>query len=318
MDAPPTGTALGIVPVMPTPFTAGQDIDFDALDGLVEFAVRAGTKTLCLPAYGSEFYKLSDDERAQVVRHTVRSNGGLIQVMAQSNHPSARFAAEIARRNEGVGAAIISFALPRQFALPEEALLRYAEQVCCAVQVPVLIQDFNPGGVSVGAAFAKRLSQAALNFRYLKLEEGLMGAKVREIREATHDHVGVLEGWGGMYLIELIPDGIAGAMPGLPMCDLFIKVWELARAGRVDEAMDIHAAMLPQIIYGLQNMELFHHAEKLLLKARGLLESTVVREPSLPLDIAMATHITVLNRKVLRELERHGLYITEVMPPSAT
>jgi len=304
MSTAPAGTVLGIVPVIPTPFTAQQEVDFDALDGLMEFAVRAGVKAACLPAYGSEFYKLSDSERGKVVERAVQAAAGRLLVVAQSNHPSPRLASEIAIRNEDRGANIISFALPRQFALPEEELVRYSEKVCCAVRVPVLIQDFNPGGPTVGAAFARRLMQTVSNFCFLKLEESLMGAKVRAIREATQDVVGVLEGWGGMYLMELIPDGIAGAMPGLAMSDLFVRVWELARGGDIDEAMDIHAAMLPQIIYALQNMELFHHAEKLLLKARGLLDSAAVREPALPLDVAMATHLTALNRKVLRELAR--------------
>src|SRR5262249_39113682 len=79
----------------------------------------------------------------------------------------------------------------------------------------VLIQDFNPGGPTVNADFARALVQDCPNFRYLKLEEPLMAPKVRAIREATGDQVGVLEGWGGMYMLDLIPAGICGVMPGL-------------------------------------------------------------------------------------------------------
>src|SRR5437879_3592716 len=91
--------------------------------------------------------------------------------------------------------------------------------------LPVLIQDFNPGGATVGADFAARLVQAADNFRYLKLEEPMMGAKVRAIRAATGGQVGVFEGWGGMYLLALIGDGICGAIPGLAVCDWFTRVF---------------------------------------------------------------------------------------------
>jgi 4-hydroxy-tetrahydrodipicolinate synthase len=300
------GAVLGIVPVIPTPFAPGGDVEDEALGVLVDFAVSAGAKAVCLPAYGSEFYKLTGEERSHVVEVAVRKAAGRIRIMAQSNHASSHHAAEIARKNEALGAEIISVALPRQFALPEEALLRFSEEVAHAVQVPVLIQDFNPGGPSVGAAFARRLMEAAPNFRYLKLEEPLMGSKVRSIRESTKDSIGVLEGWGGMYIIELVPDGICGAMPGLPMCDLFVKVFEMARAGELDAAMEIHRSMLPQIVYGLQNMELFHHCEKRLLAARGLLKSVDVREPSLTPDEGMSRHIEVLNRLVLSELARQG------------
>jgi hypothetical protein len=65
--------------------------------------------------------------------------------------------------------------------------------------------------------------------------------------------------------------------------------------------------MLPQIVYGLQNMELFHHCEKRLLAARGLLRSTVVRDPTLTPDEGMSRHIEGAIRLVLCELARHGL-----------
>jgi len=307
MPEPLAGTVLGIVPVIPTPFDSRQNVDAAALEPLIGFAVRAGVRAVCLPAYGSEFYKLSEEERFELVRSAVGFAGGRVKVMGQSNHPSPRFAAELARRNAGLGAEIISFALPRMFGYPEEALLRYAAEVAGAVRVPVLVQDFNPGGPSVGAAFARRLKEAAPNFSYLKLEEASIGPKIRAIREATNGAVGVLEGWGGMYIIELARDGVGGAMPGLAMCDLFVRIFEKIQAGDVYGAASIHRSMLPQIGLALQSMEVFHHCEKRLLAARGLMQSTVVRDPSVEVDERLAAHIDLLNRLVLEEAARHGL-----------
>jgi 2-keto-3-deoxy-L-arabinonate dehydratase len=299
-------TPIGIVPVIPTPFGQNQQVDCGALEPLIDFAARSGAQAVCLPAYGSEFYKLSTDERFHLVKTAVRLAAGRVQVMAQSNHPSPLLAAELACRNEGLGAGIISFALPRQFPYGEDCLLRYAETIARAVSVPVLVQDFNPGGPSVGASFARRLKESAPNFCYLKLEEPLMGQKIRAVREATCGSVGVLEGWGGMYMIELANDGVAGAMPGLAMCDLFVRVFEKMRSGDLDGAARIHRSMLPQINLALQNMEIFHHCEKRLLAARGLLQSVVVREPAIDLDPQLAAHIDLVNRLVLEEADRNG------------
>ena len=303
----PESLMRGIVPVAPTPFTPDEAVDLAALAGLVEFAVAAGVPAICLPAYGSEFYKLSDAERSSVVATAIKQAGGRVKVMAQSNHPSSRLAAELARRYEDMGADVISFAIPRQFALSDDDVLRYCESVSRAVSLPVLIQDFDPGGATVGADFAARLVQAADNFRYLKLEEPLMGAKVRAIRAATGGQVGVFEGWGGMYLLELIADGISGAVPGLAMCDLFTRVFSLATAGKLETAFETYRFMLPQIVYSLQNLELYHHCEKRLLRARGLLSSVTIREPQLRLDRATEAHIEALNREVLKEVDRLGL-----------
>jgi dihydrodipicolinate synthase/N-acetylneuraminate lyase len=297
----------GIVPIIPTPFNESEELDLEALRRFIDFAVRSRVAAVCLPAYGSEFYKLTDAERSTVIKVAVEQANRRVPVIAQSNHPCTRSVVEIARRNESLGADVISFALPRQFALQEEELLRFSAAVCRAVSVPVLIQDFNPGGPSVDANFTKRLQEESGNFRYLKLEEPLMGAKVQSIRKASQDRIGIFEGWGGMYLLELIPYGISGTVPGLAMCDLFGLVFDLFCNGSPEKAMHIYHSILPQIVFCLQNMELYHHCEKRLLRARGLLEVTTVRHPSYCLDPHMEAHIDLLNRAILSELDRQGL-----------
>ena len=235
----------GVVPVVPTPFDDNELVDFESLERLIDFAADAGVTGVCLPAYGSEFYKLAESERAGLVRAAVKFARGRVKIVAQSNHFSSKLAAETAQQNQDSGAEVISFALPRLFALSEEDLLRYATRVARSVTVPVLVQDFNPGGASVGASFARRLHELSPNFRFLKLEEPLMGPKVHAIREATAGAVGVLEGWGGMYLLELLPTGICGTMPGLAMIDLFQSVVRNAREGDALAASRLFERMLP-------------------------------------------------------------------------
>ena len=264
----------GAVPVIPTPFREDESVDWNALAACVDFAARVGVSAVCLPAYASEFYKLSESEREQVIDTAVGAAAGRLLVIAQSNHPGAIHAAEIARSNEARGADLISFAMPRTFALPEADLLSYCHTVCSAVKVPVLIQDFNPGGATIGGDFCRRLLEGCPNFQYTKLEEPLMATKVTEVREATSDQVGVLEGWGGMYLLELIEPGICGFMPGLAMVDLFQSVWKMARSGALTDAQDLYEKLLPQIVYSLQSMELFLWMEKDLLVRRGVMDAS--------------------------------------------
>ena len=268
----PTAPDLtGVAPIIPRPFRSDEQIDFEALGRCVEFAASRGLKAVCLPAYASEFYKLSEAERARCVETAIAAAVGKVAVIAQANHPSALLAAETARRYEDLGASYISFALPRLFSLPEADLLAYARTICNAVKLPVLIQDFNPGGSTVGGDFARRLVDECENFRYLKLEESLMSGKIRSIIAATNGRVGVLEGWGGMYMLELIPAGICGLMPGLGVSDLLHRVWSHAQAQRPAEALKLFQVVLPQVVFALQSSELFNWIEKRLLRARGVL-----------------------------------------------
>jgi 4-hydroxy-tetrahydrodipicolinate synthase len=57
--------------------------------------------------------------------------------------------------------------------------------------------------------------------------------------------------------------------------------------------------VLPQITFSLQSLEFFHHAEKALLVARGILPHAYVRDVTLTLDENDRAHIAFLNRKVI-------------------
>ena len=72
-------TLYGTVPIIPTPFRDDESIDEDALRNLIEFAVQSGVQAACLPAYASEFYKLTDAERLQVVKVAVEQAAGRLQ-----------------------------------------------------------------------------------------------------------------------------------------------------------------------------------------------------------------------------------------------
>jgi dihydrodipicolinate synthase/N-acetylneuraminate lyase len=296
----------GVVPIVPTPFRADESIDLDALGRCVQFAAKCDFGAVCLPAYGSEFYKLGESERFQVVETAIAASGGRTRIIAQSNHGASRVAADFAKRFESMGASAISFALPRQFHLREHELLEFARRICESTQLPVLVQDFFPGGSCVGGEFAAKLHEACPNFQFLKLEEPLAGPKIRDIVRATDGRVGVLAGWGGMYVMELIPNGIIGLMPGLGVSDVLKRVWDLAYRGEREVAMDTFQTVLPQLVFSLQNLELWLFLEKKLLAARGVIPeaSAFLRHASINPDPVVIRQGLWLNERILRALDR--------------
>ena len=297
----------GVVPIVPTPFSSSGAPDWSALKNLLDFAVEAGVCAVCLPAYASEFYKLTDAERRDAAIQAVSLSDGRIPVVAQVNHFSTAYVAETARELERTGAAAISVAVPRLFNLPERDLLRYFDRILKRLEIPLLIQDFNPGGATVSVEFLQQLRRQHEHFRYLKLEEPLMSDRVRAIIDGTSGELGVLEGWGGVYILELIPAGIVGVMPGLAVADILQLIWKLARRGDPDAAYSAFIGILPQITYSLQSLEFFHHTEKSLLTARGLLAAPLVREATLTVAPDDQAHIEFLNQKVLQWLDHLGL-----------
>ncbi len=292
-------TIDGVVPIIPTPFTRDGAIEWPSLNSLLEFAVRAGVCAICLPAYASEFYKLLDGERLELVSRATAILKGRLPVVAQINHPSTSYVAETARCLERAGAAAICTTVPRLFDLPDRDLFRHFDRILRAISIPLIIQDFHPGGATVTVDFVKTLHAQHNHFRYLKLEEPLMSGRVRSIVEETNGGVGVLDGWGGAYMLELIDAGIVGVMPGLGISDVLQVIWKRARLRDKDGAYSLFQGVLPQITFSLQSLEFFHHAEKALLVARGILPHAYVRDVTLTLDETDRAHIEFLNRKVI-------------------
>jgi dihydrodipicolinate synthase/N-acetylneuraminate lyase len=294
----------GVIPIIPTPFTPNEEIDEQALRNLVEFAISVGIKAACLPAYASEFYKLSDEEKLQVVKIAVNQSNGRMQIVAQSNSPALKIAIKLAKANIEAGADVIALAVPRIFALPEESIKAYLSAFFAAIpNTPVLIQDFNPGGASISVSLINELRLNHPNFKYLKLEEPLCAPKFEDIIKTTKGTVGVLEGWGGLYLPELIPIGIAGVMPGLAVSDILQKVFDLRTNGQHDKAFEIFERVMPQIFFSLQNMELFHYAEKELLIARGVLKNSIARQAAYIPDASSVSYIKELNTRIVKLID---------------
>lgn len=297
----------GIVPIVPTPFSENQEVDWDSLRALVDFACASGACAMCLPAYASEFYKLTEDERRRAISEAVTQASGRLPVIGQVNAFSAKQAADTALDAQRTGVDAVSVSVPRLMPLAERDLFRYFDRILSAIDVPLLIQDFNPGGPTVSLDFITRLHRTHPHFCYIKLEEPMMASKIEAIVQETSGGIGVLEGWGGMYMLELIPARICGVMPSLGAADILALVFRLAKQGQQNKAYEAFRDVLPQIVFSLQNLELLHHVEKSLLAARGVIKESAARDASLELNPHDRQHMLFVNSKVIAALDRLSL-----------
>ena len=133
-----------------------------------------------------------------------------------------------------------------------------------------------------------------------------MGPKLTAIRQATDNRIGVLEGWGALYMMELIPLGICGTMPGVGMADLLQQAWRLAKADDEEQAVTIFEKVLPQIVFSLQNFELFAQIDKNLLARRGVIpeESAYVRSATYTPDEHSWQYAQKLNARIVEYAKR--------------
>lgn len=84
----------GIYPVMITPFTADNQIDYDAVDRIVEFYAQGGCHGIFAVCQSSEMFWLTENEREKLAARVVKASAGRMCVVA-SGHISERMEDQI-------------------------------------------------------------------------------------------------------------------------------------------------------------------------------------------------------------------------------
>jgi 4-hydroxy-tetrahydrodipicolinate synthase len=98
-------------------------------------------------------------------------------------------------------------------------------------------------------------------------------------------------------------------MPGIPLADFFVKLWDTAQSVKMEEAMNMFSAISSYLSFSLQNLEMFHHAEKRLAVRRGIMKSYVVRSVSIELDSYQAKYLELVLDQTCEALEKYGLSV---------
>ncbi|MCK1387117.1 dihydrodipicolinate synthase family protein [Bradyrhizobium sp. 21] len=85
-----TATIQGIIPVMLTPFTEADAIDYSGLENLIEWYIANGADTLFAVAQSSEMQFLSLEERVALARFVVEKAAGRVPVIASGHVSESR------------------------------------------------------------------------------------------------------------------------------------------------------------------------------------------------------------------------------------
>lgn len=293
----------GIFHVVATPFGEDGTLDVDGLPGLVAHALEAGVSGLTVLGIAGEAHRLTDDERREVVRATVKAVGGRIPVVAGVSASGTHLATAFARMAHDEGADALMVAPPAGARGPETVAEHYGA-VAAAVAVPLVVQD-EPvtTQVSMPAAFLAQLCGDIPQVEAVKLEEAPTLPKITALRERLPRPVAIFGGLGGVYFFEELSRGAAGAMTGFPYPEALRAVHAHVVAGRRAEARALFYRWLPLIRYESQPGAVPGTSiaiRKELLRRRGWIRTAYVRPPARPLDRATLEDLDELERAVVR------------------
>jgi dihydrodipicolinate synthase/N-acetylneuraminate lyase len=274
----------GITPVMAACFHEDESIDDDALRRQIDFAIDAGAAAVCGPGFGAEFYKMSDLERYHFTDVLIEHSRKRIPVIAATSCGSTHSTIAFSRHAEKVGADCLMIAAPRTTPLPAHETVAHYSRICDSVGISVMLQDADFTGAGLPASVFSDLARKHPNFLFAKLEVTLPGAKCAQVVEQTGGQVQVIYGLGGVAMLDGLAHGASAMMPGAACLEVYVKVYELYKAGRHQEAKALFNKLIPYLTFALQHLEVAIRVEKLVLERRGILPNARMRQPTVNLD----------------------------------
>ncbi len=133
-------------------------------------------------------------------------------------------------------------------------------------------------------ALLARIAREVPAARTIKLEDPPTPFKTSRILEqAAGLDVRIFGGLGGVFLIEELLAGAAGAMTGFAFPEMLVRILTLFRAGQVDEAADAFYRSVPLMRFEFQE-GIGMAIRKEVLRRRGAIAHAGIRPPGGTLD----------------------------------
>lgn len=270
----------GVLPVVHMPYRTDESIDHAALQREVDYLFGLGAQGCCL-ALASDTLRLTAAERLalpeQLVRYAAGRGPVIISVGAESTAQS-RLYAEAAAAG---GASAIMAIPPLSQSVDDGELRRYFEGMLQAVDLPVLIQDASSYvGRSMSTAFMAAMQRDFGERILFKPEANPLGPCITALLRQTAGQAAILEGSGGILLMDAHRRGIRGTMPGVDLLDGIVALWQALEAGTEDAAYAVYFPICAIVALQLQGgLDGFITIERYLMHRRGIFPNQVHRGP---------------------------------------
>ena len=302
------------MPAVTTKFNDADQLDLDAFEMNIRAQMDAGVHGIILGGTLGEASTLTLEEKRILVRKTVRIVDGKVPVIINIAEQSTRSAVEMARIAEADGASGLMMLPPMRYKADDRETVTYFRKVAKSTVLPIMIYN-NPVdyGIEVTLDMFEELLESCDNIQAVK-ESTRDISNISRIRNRFGDRLAILCGVDTLALESLLigADGwVAGLVCAFPAET--VAIYELAKAGRVEEAIEIYRWFLPLLELDI-NTKLVQNI-KLAEVATGI-GTENVREPRLPLageerikvldiiDRAIKARPSLPNYKEIRSIEQ--------------
>lgn len=268
----------GVHWMLATPFDQDESVDLASISRLVEKAGESGCQGVVTLGVTGEVARLTDKERQAIVKQVVRAAGNL-PVTVGTTGAGTRATIDNSVEAQELGAAAVMISAPAMGRPNMDALFTHYQRIAEAVTIPIVVQDYpQTSGVQMAPDFIARLAENIPRARYLKLEDPPTPPKITAIRNLIGDQMAIFGGLGGVFLLDELSRGSAGAMTGFAYPEVLADICRKMAEGDRSTAEAIFYRHLPLLLFEFQE-GIGVAVRKAALHHRGLIRSPAVRHP---------------------------------------
>jgi len=270
----------GVMPAVTTKFTDQDTLDLVNFEVNIQAQLEAGVSGIILGGTLGEASTLTDDEKRTIVRKAVEIVDGKVPVVMNIAEQTTTAAIDSASKAKEDGASGLMMLPPMRYKADDRETVTYFKKVANSTDLPIMVYN-NPVdyGIEVTLDMFDELSECA-NIQAVK-ESTRDLSNVSRMKTRFGSRFAILSGVDTLALESTLmgADGwVAGLVCAFPAET--VAIFKLAKAGRIQEAIEIYRWFLPLLELDI-NSKLVQNI-KLAEVATGI-GTENVREPRLPL-----------------------------------
>ena len=269
----------GIYPMLYAFFDDRGGLDRETTRLQVRSCINAGVHGLAVGGLASECNKLSSDEKRQLFEWVLEDAGGEVPVSVTVSAPTAPEQIETVKAAADHGAAWVVLQPPPLESASDGELISFFGRVADASPIPVGIQNapqFIGIGLSDDGMIA--LNRRHPNVTLLKAEGDIMDSC--RLAEAASGAFDLFNGRNGIDLVDTLRAGFAGVIPSPDAADVQAQIFDLYRAGNIDDAEHRFRQIAPLLFFLMLSLDhLICYGKRLTARRLGI-ENVYDRAPA--------------------------------------
>lgn len=235
----------GVMPAVTTKFTEADTLDLKMFEVNINAQIQAGVSGIILGGTLGEASTLSDEEKRILIETTVGIVDGKIPVIINIAEQSTKGAISAVENAAKYGASGLMMLPPMRYKANDFETVTYFKAIAQSTDLPIMIYN-NPVdyGIEVTLDMFEEMLQCD---NILAVKESTRDiSNITRIKNRFGDRLKVLTGVDTLGLESLLmgADGwVAGLVCAFPQET--VAIYELAKAGRTTEALELYRWFLP-------------------------------------------------------------------------